>query len=286
MTTFIKNTKQYALAYIERGFSLLPLHTVVERNGTMKCSCRNPQCSAPAKHPAGSLVPHGLKQASSDRVTIKKWFGGLATKNIGITTGIISGIVVLDIDPRHGGNESLSALEEKHGALPLTLRWQTGGGGQHIIFKHPGGNIRNSVGTLGAGIDVRGDGGYIVAPPSRHNSGNYYTLPEGKSLDTPLVLPPAWLLQLMKQGGSAGVKSNKPPIKQVVREQVPQGQRNSTIARVSGHLLAKHVDTRICLDLMLAFNDKYCVPPLDEEEVMRTVASIDHLAFVKLINKK
>ena len=105
------------------------------------------------------------------------------------------------------------------------------------------------------------------------------------SLSEPLASLPEWLLKLLREASSNSAKHGGVPISQVVREQVPEGQRNSTIARVSGHLFAKRVDPRICLDLMLAFNAKYCVPPLDEKEVTRTVASIDHLSFKQLQNK-
>jgi hypothetical protein len=286
MTRLPKNLRGYASAYLERGFALLPLHTAVEHNGTLTCSCGRPDCAAAAKHPLAKLVPNGLKGASSDPTVVKGWFGGFATNNIGIATGAISGIVVIDVDTRHGGDQSLQELETKHGALPMTLRWRTGGGGEHILFRHPGGTIRNSAGQLGSGLDVRGDGGYIVAPPSRHKSGNYYALSDGQPFNTPLAQPPEWLLSLLRQGGATAAKHGPNPISQVVQEQVPEGQRNTTIARVAGHLLAKRVDPHICLDLLLAFNATRCVPPLDEKEVARTVASIDRLNFNNFTKKK
>jgi putative DNA primase/helicase len=280
-----KNTREYATAYIERGFALLPLHTAVDRQGVFICSCGRVDCHSPAKHPIAKLVPNGLKGASSDPVSVKQWFAGFSQNNIGIATGAVSGLVVVDIDARHGGEQSLKKLEEKNGILPNTLRWLTGGGGEHILFKHPGKEIRNSAGRLGDGIDVRGDGGYIVAPPARHKSGNYYQLPNDQRLDAPLAALPTWLLNLMQQSGGYGSKQLGTPIKQVVREQVPEGQRNTIITRISGHLFAKRVDPGICLDLMLAFNAKFCAPPLDEKEVAQIVASIDRLAFTKLTKK-
>lgn len=280
------STKKFSKDYLSRGFSLLPLHTAVERNGVLTCSCGKEDCAAPAKHPLGNLVPKGLKDASSSPDKIKGWFSSLAARNIGIATGNVSAIIVLDIDVRHNGDKSLAVLEKKYEPLPKTLRWKTGGGGEHILFKYPGETIKNSAGMLGEGIDVRGDNGYIVAPPSRHITGNYYQLYDGVTLDTELAEIPAWLLDLLRQGkGSNSTSAKGPAIRDVVRAQVPEGQRNTTIARISGHLLAKRVDTRICLDLVLAFNEKYCSPPLDEKEVAKVVASIEHLAFTKLINR-
>lgn len=278
--------KKCAEQYIQRGFSIIPLHTAIQRGEKFSCSCGNLGCTAPAKHPIGNLVPQGLKNTSSNIDDAKKWFRGLGQKNIGIVTGSASGLVVIDIDIRHNGDKSLADLEKKYEQLPKTLRWKTGGGGEHILFEYPGEIIKNSAGMLGEGIDVRGDGGYIVAPPSRHITGNYYELHDGITLDTELAEIPAWLLELLRKGkGSSGTSEKGPAIRDVVREKVPEGQRNTTIARISGHLFAKRVETRICLDLMLAFNEKYCSPPLDEKEVARTVASIEHLAFTKLINR-
>src|SRR5437764_142094 len=82
---------------------------------------------------------------------------------IGVVTGAISGLVVLDVDVRHGGNVSVEDLEREHGRVPMTVECRTGGAGRHLYFAHPGGLIRNKVG-LAAGVDRRGDGGYVVAP--------------------------------------------------------------------------------------------------------------------------
>jgi hypothetical protein len=95
--------------------------------------------------------------------------------NVGVRTGAESGIVVLDVDPRHGGGESLNRIEAEHDGLDGRAVAMTGGGGLHYIFTHPGRMVANRTGAFGyAGIDVRGDGGYIVAPPSVHASGARY----------------------------------------------------------------------------------------------------------------
>ncbi len=287
MSTPFVSTKDYALAFAERGLHILPLYSAGNRGGTITCTCRHKEsCQSPAKHPMWRFAPNGLKNATTDTTIIKKWFGGFGKQNLGIVTGSISGIIALDIDKKHGGYETLAALEAKYGALPSTLRFNTGGGGIHILFRHPGKEIRNSVGHLGSGIDVRGDGGYIVAPPSLHVSGNTYSIAKGCNLDTPLANAPAWLLQLMRQGGSnSGSMASRPSIEALVRGAIPEGQRNTTIARISGLLIAKRVDTRVCLELMQAFNEARCTPPLDAEEVARVVTSIDCRAFAKITNR-
>jgi hypothetical protein len=101
-----------------------------------------------------------VKDASKDWETIKRWLNPDEYINVGIATGAESGFFVLDIDPRHDGDETIFNLQTQHGYLPDTVRFQTGGGGKHILFQYPGIHIPNSAGKIGKGIDVRGDGGY------------------------------------------------------------------------------------------------------------------------------
>ncbi len=286
MTAPVASTKETALAYARRGFLVFPVHGVRRVEGGFVCTCRyGAECKASGKHPVWRLAPQGLKNASIDQAVVGAMFSGFGSRNIAIATGSKSGFVVLDIDKRHGGFEALAALEAKHGVLPETLQFCTGGGGIHYLFRHPGGVIPNSAGQISEGIDVRGDGGYIVAPPSRHVSGGQYEIAEGCSLDTPLADAPAWLLGLMRQGGGHSRNAARPNIADLVRGQIPEGRRNTSIASIAGHLLAKRVDPRICLDLLLAFNDARCSPPLSAGEVARVVASIEHRAFTNLINR-
>ena len=86
------------------------------------------------------------------------------TANVGIATGARSGLVVLDVDPRHGGDEQLAAFEAEHGKLPETAAVVTGGGGAHYYFNHPGGDIRSR--KLSPGLELKADGTFVVAPPS------------------------------------------------------------------------------------------------------------------------
>ena len=108
------------------------------------------------------------------------WYRARPEAGVGIVTGAISGLVVIDIDERHGGDVALEQLEREHDRLPVTVECRTGGGGRHLYFAHPGGLIRNKVG-LAPGVDVRGDGGYVVAPPSLHASGVRYAWVEARA---------------------------------------------------------------------------------------------------------
>jgi len=271
----------YALLYAALGLAVLPLHRPIDRGGPLRCSCGRGGCSSPAKHPVGWLTPRGLLDASRDPGVLAAWFERDAW-NIGIATGAASDIVVLDIDPRHGGDGSLAALEADHGALPPTWRFLTGGGGEHILFRHPGGTVKNSAGKIGPGIDVRGDGGYIVAPPSVHIGSRPYAISvDHHPDDVPLTALPDWLLaRIAEPSAPAAIRSTlkigRVPTdwRSHLGNPVGEGERNIAMARLAGLLLGRRIDPHVCLDLMLAFNAARCRPPLPDREVVSTVASI------------
>ena len=268
------STRDMALQYLHRGLSVLPLHHPTEHGGRLRCSCRRPDCCQPAKHPFGQLVRSGLKDASKDPAVVHGWFSQ-GDLNVGIATGAVSGLFVLDVDPRHGGDETLAELERKHNSLPSTWRFLTGGGGEHILFRHPGGRIPNSAGRVGRGLDVRGDGGYIVAPPSRHICGRTYEISVDHHPDeVELADAPSWLLNKLQEHGTQGSKDTNVHLRELVRSGACEGQRNDTVARVAGALLGRRVDPHLTLELALAFNTTRCHPPLLDDEVIRTVASI------------
>src|SRR5215211_2791427 len=111
------------------------------------------------------LTPRGFHDATTDAAVVEAWWREHPDAGIGLPTG--NGTVVLDVDPREGGDDTLHELESRHGELPATVEALTGGGGRHLYF-HSGELIRNSAGKVGPGLDVRGDGGYVVVPPSPH----------------------------------------------------------------------------------------------------------------------
>jgi len=205
---------------------------------------------------------------------IKGWFRHWRDANVGIVTGSISRLIVLDIDPKHGGDDALAELESRHGPLGPTVEVLTGGGGRHFYFASPDGEIRNRAG-LAQGIDLRGDGGYIVAPPSIHPSGRPYRWIAGHAPDEcPMAPMPRWILRM---SGGARTGRSVEDWRKLVREGVSEGTRNSTIASLTGHLLWHGVDRDIALNLMLAWNRARCRPPLDDVEVASVVASIARL---------
>jgi hypothetical protein len=158
-----------AVEMAESGWSIFPCHWPIWKDGVL-CSCGKGGCANIGKHPR---TVHGFLDATTDVDRVARYWRQCPEANIGIATGERNNITVLDVDPRHGGDASLAALVARHGELPETLRSQTGSGGEHIIFEHIAG-VRNSAGKLGVGLDIRGDGGLIIAPPSLHETGRRY----------------------------------------------------------------------------------------------------------------
>jgi hypothetical protein len=127
---------------------------------------------------------------------VRHWWGRWPDANVAIRTGAVSGLVVLDVDPDHGGDESLQRVLDRFGPLPDGRLVRTGSGGRHLYYAHPGGRVRNDAGRrLGPGLDIRGDGGYVIAPPSRHVSGGSYVLESSRQAVPEL---PGWLIELLR----------------------------------------------------------------------------------------
>lgn len=176
-------------SYVDQGWTPIPLHFVKDGAEGSECSCpEGAKCSSKGKHPAFA----GWR----DPVVINdKWWAWWATHprpGVGLPTGRTSGFWVLDVDPRHGGDVYLAELEAEHGKLPDTRQHSTPSGGWHNLFELPADRtISNSRGLLDPerGLDVRGDGGQIAAPPS---------VGYGLGFGGDEVLPaPGWLLDLV-----------------------------------------------------------------------------------------
>lgn len=197
-----------ALEYAGHGFSVIPCTHVAGRTPADKpiCSCGlGEHCASPGKHPAISWSSRQV--VAANEAELREWFGGPKPRfhNLGIVTGAVSGnIFVIDVDvgPGKEGADSLRALQLKHEDLPSTAEVKTGGGGRHLYFRAPAGvRIQSDKDVLGPGIDIRGEGGFVVAPPSIHASRNRYLWDFADNLETTGVAPaPAFLLELVKDG--------------------------------------------------------------------------------------
>lgn len=177
------------LRYAAAGVGVMPLHTW--RGG--RCTCRRSDCAvlgdgttvgSPAKHP---LTEHGKDDATTDLGVIAEWAARWPGCNWGMRPPV--GVVVLDVDPRNGGDEQLAQLEEKNGALPDTLKARTGSGGWHIWLTYNG----PTRGKLCTGVDVKTNGGYLVAPPSLHACGGRYEWIDQR----PAAYAPEWVKAIL-----------------------------------------------------------------------------------------
>src|SRR5262245_35962911 len=115
-----------ALAYAAMGMAVFPAHTITARAG---CSCSRAGCGSPGKHPR---IKEWQVRATTDPAIIRSWWTRWPDANVCIATGEMSGVLVLDVDARHGGVESLKAFEQQHGPLPPTPTVRTGGDGLHF----------------------------------------------------------------------------------------------------------------------------------------------------------
>lgn len=176
-----------ALGYAKRNWPVLP-------------------CAERDKRP---ITAHGHKDATTDRGKLIAHWKARPNANVAIATGSQSGLLVLDVDPRNGGDESLRSLERQHGELPPTLVVETGGGGVHYYFAVPRERVASFV--LAEGLDVKGDGGYVVAPPSIHPSGGRYKW-RTPPAQTTLAPAPEWLLRRRRPKSLPLKEANPQPV--------------------------------------------------------------------------
>lgn len=244
-----------ASIYVEEGFSIIPLHWISYN----RCSCGKSDCSSPAKHP---LTQHGLKDASNDPVRIKDWWAKFPKANIGVCTGDLSnGLAVIDFDLQKGARSN--DLD-----LPVTLEVTTGNG-FHLWFKSVQ-EIRNSAGKLGQGIDIRGWGGYVVAPPSVHRSGRIYTFANQNAI----VDFPIELLAKLKDSEPTEEENIILSYTPDMADFAPEGFRNEFLTRLGGKLRRQGFSSSEIESTLLTANQGRCRPPLVDREVRQIARSV------------
>ncbi len=249
MSAEVKSMKEWALYYAELGLAVFPL------------AYRN-------KVPA---VEGGCKVATTEKSKIERWWNQNPRYNIGIATGNKSnGLVVidLDVDKNKGidGYEVLRDWQNKHGELPETWQSITGRGGYHYFYKDTI-THSNKVG-LYEGVDIRGEGGYIVAPPSVHPNGNTYEWEqEPKEYEIAQVDD---IVNDFFKGEKQRIDSeHKTNFK--VPELIPEGERVDTIVRLIASLRTKGLDDDAIKAAVRVENEKRCNPPLKEKELEKAV---------------
>lgn len=256
-----------AIEYADRGWKVFPLHTMKHSI----CSCGNQNCKSAAKHPH---IKEWQKYCSNQSIEIKNWWQQWPDANIGLATGSASGFFVVDIDPRHGGKESLQQLVRDHGMFPRTLASNTGGGGYHLLFNEPNIKISNRTNVL-PGIDVRGEGGYIVAPPSYHQSGAQYTWTKDLK-DCSIQDAPDWLMEMLlrpKSYSHSDFQNGKP---------IQEGGRNDFLTREAGKLRRLGLEQGQLLFELRKINTSFCRPPLDDNELGSICASVARYPAVQV----
>lgn len=230
-----------ALSYADRGWPVFPVRGKIP------------------------LTPHGVKDATKDHTTIREYWNKWPDANIGIATGLSSRLVVLDIDGVEGEN-SLRELEAQFGKVPATLEARTGNSGRHLYFENRDERIvvRNSSSALGRRLDVRGEGGYVVAPPSVHGTtGQRYQ----------------WINQEPPSPVPVWIAAGKPSLRLAFdRPQPParirDGARNATLASLAGTMRRRGMTQDAIEAALLAENTSRCDPPLAETEVRSIARSI------------
>ncbi len=222
-----------ALEYAERGWHVFPVYGP---GAGGRCACRKKSCDSVAKHP---LVRKWPQEATTNTDRIIDWWERFPTANVGIATGGSSRLVVLDVD----ASDALGGWSSK----TLTAKTPRG---FHLYFQMNGTPARNSVGKIGPKLDVRGEGGYVVAPPSIHATRGHYSW---VNPGAPLEIVPHWLL---------------------TSDQVPNGQRNDTLFKIAAAMQGRGESNEAILDELLHVNQKRCAPPLSHIEVCKIRDSV------------
>lgn len=217
------------------------------------------------------LTTNGVKDASNDPAIIQGWWEKWPNANIGLATGIRNNLLVIDLDVDEdkgiNGYETLKDWQKDHGSLPDTWISITGRGGYHWIFK-TNEHFGNRVGLL-EGIDIRGDNGYIVAPPSLHPNGKSYEWEVGPDDETPMAEVND-MVRLFLQEGEKQTTSESI----IVPDIIPEGKRNDTMFRLACSLQSKGLSDSAILAALDADNKAKCKPPLNESELQTIVNSV------------
>ena len=256
--------KDWAAWYAKQGFDVFPVHRPVKG----KCSCGDADCESVGKHP----VPRdGVKSAASSQTKVEYWWDE-TDWNIGLHCNKVT---VLDVDGEEGKEEIRRLVIENDAVATFSKRPRasTGGGGYHFFFKRsPAGNKVK----FRPGLDIRSEGGYIVAPPSLHSSGTRYSW-DVTLADGVLAPMPQWLLELANGKSKLQITTRdgpRPTMDIHALGEITKGGRNHEMARLCGRLYWEGKEGGEVLGLMHAINSMCCSPPLKDREVAHIVESV------------
>jgi hypothetical protein len=250
---------QAALEYARQGWAVFPVHTPI--NGVCDCYAGE-NCKSPGKHP---WTKNGLSDATTEELTIRRWWRDRPIANIGLT--VRDGYAIVDVDGEHGQRR----LAEQ-GLNLQTTAVQSSGRGAHYVYRvrnrvHPRILIKESGEDAHDGVDLRGPGSYVVAAPSVHYSGRCY---EWAVPLTQVDIAPSWLEDVAQQSGGSEIGDRSPVDFGVVLAGLPEGSRKWELYRAAAKLRAADVplDLAVMLAQQAAAN---CSPPLEAKEAERKV---------------
>lgn len=254
--------REHAEKYIAQGMPVFPCCWPV--NGACGCG-RKHEGRDVGKVP---LVEHGLKDATQTVTGVKDYWTRWPNASIGLA--IPAGYFVLDVDIDKQGYESLEKLQNRYDALTETWLVITGSCGQHYWYKTPK-QVRNTTRLDGLdGLDVRGEGGYVIAPPSLHRSGHRYAV--SYIWDGPIMPAPLWLVEVCTKK-QAPITTNTNTV-----NPIPEGSRNDALARDAGAMRRRGFSEEAIFNALKIANRERCQPPLPEDEIMRIAKSVSRYA--------
>lgn len=225
------------------------------------------------------ITTNGVKAATTDLEQIKKWWSKTPNANIGIATGDISNFFVVDLDGEVGINSFENLLTE-YNDFPDTVECLTGSGGKHIYLKFENENvIKNKVDWLGNGsnVDIRGNGGYVVAPPSIHPNGTLYEWElSSRPNEIPIAKAPQWLLSRLVESNNSDGKTYQRKSSsywEALLGGIKSGGRNDGATKLAGHFFRKYLEPGEVYEIMVMWNERND-PPLEICELETIMASV------------
>ena len=277
---------EVALRYALNGWPVVPLwapdcKVQKLKDGTYPCTCAaGVECPSSGKHPR---TPNGVHSATTHLDEIRDWSAKYPDFNVGIACGKVSGLVVIDVDPRNGGVEALDKLggvpgypiEDYYGGTLSGIQVATGSGGSHFYCEYDEKILTEH--KPAAGIDVQSDGLLVVAPPSVHKSGKRYMWVEAPTVYGLVAINISSVSKWAERHESSRELLKKEATDSVETQgYIPEGMRNDRLTSMGGYLRDKGLDAkgiRVCLN---EYNRQRCDPPLSEKEVRGIANSVAH----------
>jgi predicted P-loop ATPase len=225
-------------------------------------------CSSTSKKP---LTPHGCKDAKKSVGAIKAWWNKWPDASVGVATGTASNLIVIDedLDEDKGlnGYEEVSAWERINGKLPDTALCITGRGGYHLYYRYDKDDIKNRAGLLD-GVDVRGEGGYVIAPPSMHPNGTEYQWE-----DSPDEIALASVDGMVRKFLFGDNEKPRSAAEFKLPDRIQSGERNETLFKLACSMQSQGLPDAAIVAALEQTNQTACDEPLDTEELETIISS-------------